>query len=138
VIRRLLKTLLQYIQAPAARSAGEFGNAIEEELTFHIGERTRELVEGGMSEEDAKRAAIARFGDPSRVAAECHATVVGGLAMWHRLHLAMTALLAVAVMALSCRPASRLCWTTIGRETSPVRFSMIRDGQSTMRMFSSS
>lgn len=94
------KTLLRYLRTPAARSAEEFGDAIEKEIAFHIVERTRQYMADGMSEEDASRAALTRFGDASRVAAECHAAAVGGLAVWHRLHLTMTAVLAIAVGVL--------------------------------------
>lgn len=107
MIGHALKTLFCYLRAPAARSAQEFGDSIEDELAFHITERAGEYTANGMSAEDARRAALKRFGPPSRVAAECHAADVGGLALWHRLHLAMTAALAVAVGVLwftSTRP----------------------------------
>lgn len=100
MIGSMLKTLLRYLHSPPARSAEEFGDAIEQELAFHIAERIREYMAEGLSEQDAKRAALMRFGDASRVAAECHAAAVGGLALWHRLHLAMTAALAIAVGVL--------------------------------------
>jgi hypothetical protein len=100
VIGHALKTLLRYLRTPAARSAEEFGDSIEVELAFHISECSQEYVANGMSPKDARRAALKRFGPPSRVAAECHAAAVDGLAWWHRLHLAMTAALFVAVGVL--------------------------------------
>ena len=100
MVAHALKTLLRYLTSPAARSAVEFGDAIEEEIAFHIRERTREGMADGMSEEAARRAAHVRFGSASRVAAECHAASLGGLAVWHRLHLAMTVALTVAVGVL--------------------------------------
>lgn len=97
MIRRLLKTLFGYLRTPAARSAEELGDAIEEEIAFHVEARTREYVQQGMSEADAGRAARQRFGNPARVAADCHAAAIGGLILWHRLHLAMTATLVIAL-----------------------------------------
>ena len=94
------RTLLQYLRAPAARSADEFGDAIQQEIAFHLGERARAYMADGMSEDEAHRAALARFGDASRIAAECHLAAVGGLAFWHRIHLLATAVLTVAVAIL--------------------------------------
>jgi hypothetical protein len=95
-----LRAFIRYVRKPAVRSAEEFGDAIEEELAFHIAERTREHMTQGLSEEEAQRRALARFGNVSRVAVECHAAAVGGLALWHWLHLGMTALLAALVAVL--------------------------------------
>ena len=95
-----IKTLLQYLHTPAARSAEEFGDAIQQEIAFHIAERAQSYQAEGMSAEAATRAAHQKFGDASRVAAECHRAAVGGVALWHRMHLALTAMLAVAVGAL--------------------------------------
>jgi len=100
MIRRTFKTLRQYIRTPAAWSAERFGDEIEDEITFHLSERTRDLMAHGLSQEEARKAALARFGDAARIAAECHVDAVGGLALWHRLHLAMTVALAVAVGTL--------------------------------------
>ena len=100
MVARAAKTLLQYLRAPAARSADEFGDAIQQEIAFHIGERARAYMADGMSEDDAQRAALERFGDASRIAAECHLAAVGGLAFWHRIHLLATAALAIAVAIL--------------------------------------
>lgn len=92
-----LKTLIQYLRAPATRSAEEFGDAIEEEITFHLASRTQEYMTGGMSADGARRAALKRFGDATRVAVECQAAEVRRLATWHRLHLAITTLLFISV-----------------------------------------
>ena len=73
-----VKTFFQYLHTPAARSAEEFGDAIQQEIAFHIAERAQAYQADGMSEEDAARAALERFGDASRVAAECHRAAVGG------------------------------------------------------------
>lgn len=100
MIGHAFKTLLSYLRAPARRTAEEFGDAIEEEIAFHVAERTREYVAQGLPEDEAKRQALARFGDASRVAAECHTASISGLVVWHRFHLAATAALTVAVALL--------------------------------------
>lgn len=43
---------------------------VEDELRFHLEERTAEYVARGMSPEEAERAALARFGDPAAVRRE--------------------------------------------------------------------
>ena len=43
---------------------------IDEEIQFHIDSRTRDNVAAGMSEEEARRDAFARFGSPSRTREE--------------------------------------------------------------------
>lgn len=97
MIGPILKALRDYLRTPAARSAAELGDAIEEEIAFHIAARARELMDRGLPEAEAYQAARRKFGDPSRVAAECHQAAVGGLIVWHRLHLAVTASLALVV-----------------------------------------
>jgi len=44
---------------------------VEEELDFHLAMRIRDLVEEGMSEEEARAEALRRFGDLSGVRATC-------------------------------------------------------------------
>ena len=100
MLTQTLHALRHYLRTPAAWSAERFGDEIEDEIAFHLTERTRDLIAEGFSEEEAKQAALTQFGDAARIAAECHAGAVGGLALWHRLHLAMTVALAVAVGAL--------------------------------------
>lgn len=106
MIYRVLRGLFGYLRAPAARSAEAFGDAIEEEIAFHIDARTREYIAKGMPEEEAKRAAVQQFGNPARIAVECHAGAIGGLILWHRLHLTLTAILVLAV--------GWLWWTSAG------------------------
>lgn len=43
---------------------------VEDELRFHLEERTAEYIARGMPPEEAKRAALARFGDPAAVRRE--------------------------------------------------------------------
>ncbi|WP_010587262.1 carboxypeptidase-like regulatory domain-containing protein [Schlesneria paludicola] len=100
MIPKLISNLFDYLRTPAARSAQEFGDAIEDEIAFHLAERTDENVARGMSPEQARREAMASFGDASKIAAQCHREAVHSLALWHRVHLGMTACLAVSVAAL--------------------------------------
>src|SRR6185369_17183922 len=44
---------------------------LDEELKFHLDQRTREYIAGGMTPESARRAASERFGDPARVRDAC-------------------------------------------------------------------
>jgi predicted permease len=44
---------------------------LDEELRFHLEQRTRDYVERGMSPESARQAAVQRFGDPARVRDAC-------------------------------------------------------------------
>ncbi|NNF27631.1 MAG: ABC transporter permease [Gemmatimonadetes bacterium] len=44
---------------------------VEEELGFHLDMRTQELMEEGLTEQEARRAAEARFRDLNRVRSEC-------------------------------------------------------------------
>jgi putative ABC transport system permease protein len=46
---------------------------VETELDFHLEMRTRELMRSGLSETEARRAALARFGDVTRARRECRA-----------------------------------------------------------------
>ena len=97
MIGPMLRALRDYLRTPAARSAEQLGDAIEEEIAFHIAARAQELMDRGLPEAEAYCAARQKFGDPSRVAAECHEAALGGLIVWHRLHLAVTASLAAVV-----------------------------------------
>ena len=44
---------------------------LEEELAFHLEQRTREYIDRGMTPDEARRAAAARFGDVGRVRTTC-------------------------------------------------------------------
>lgn len=97
MLASILKSILGYLRSPAARSAEEFGDDIEAEIAFHLDARAREYMQSGMSEPDARRAAIQQFGNPAQIAVECHAGDIGRLVLWHRLHLALTVGLVLAV-----------------------------------------
>jgi hypothetical protein len=52
-------------------TARAFGGEIEEELSFHVEMRIRELMRAGLSAEAAEVEARRRFGDLRRIEAEC-------------------------------------------------------------------
>src|SRR5690349_20904491 len=63
---------------PLSRSYRRFHRAdpardVDEELAFHFAMRVEELVRSGMSEADAREAALRRFGDVAVVRGECEA-----------------------------------------------------------------
>jgi hypothetical protein len=110
-VPRAIRSFLEYLRMPVARSAAQFGDEIEQEIAFHIAERAQEYITQGMSEDAAHRAARARFGDPARVAAECHVAAIGIPVLWHRVHLALTAVLMIV--------ASGFWWTSTRSATDP-------------------
>ena len=52
-------------------TAREFKGEIEEELSFHVEMRIRELMRAGLTAEAAEEEAHSRFGDLRRIEAEC-------------------------------------------------------------------
>src|SRR5882762_5404309 len=87
----------------AWRHPDEIARQVEAELRFHIEMRTRANIEGGMTPDEAQRAALQSFGDFDNVKAWCCeirrslpfdskalrmgtyigiATVAGGVAVW--------------------------------------------------------
>jgi putative ABC transport system permease protein len=52
---------------------GRVGGEVDEEISFHVEERTRELVEGGMDPEAARAEALREFGDVSAARTELEA-----------------------------------------------------------------
>ena len=44
---------------------------VSEEIDFHLAGRTRELMEEGLSEDEARTAALEEFGDVERFRSEC-------------------------------------------------------------------
>jgi len=57
---------------------------VDDELAFHLEMRTREYVAQGMAPEDARRAALARFGDMARANAICRTIGVRRDRVMHR------------------------------------------------------
>ena len=50
---------------------------VEEELKFHLEQRTRDYIAKGMSPEAARRIAMEKFGDITRVRATCTSVTAG-------------------------------------------------------------
>ena len=84
-----------------SRSEAEIEADIRDELTFHIEMSTRERVDAGMEPAEARRAAVASFGDLERIRGECRSTWLGGRRMGQRIHLVFTAFLVVALLLLA-------------------------------------
>lgn len=57
---------------------------IEEELRFHLEERTRELTESGVAPAEARARVLAAFGDPARIESECRRIGGQGLSRTRR------------------------------------------------------
>src|SRR5262245_41486386 len=82
---------------------------IDEELLFHLGQRTAENIAAGMSSEEAARKARKRFGNLQSVCEECreHRGASFGEATWRDVRFAFRQLLknpgftAVAVLTLA-------------------------------------
>jgi hypothetical protein len=75
--------------------------AIDDELTFHIEQVTRELVEAGQSDEDAKANALARFGDVQQIKAQCKRIALEERIMLQRINLVLMIVVLLAVAFVS-------------------------------------
>lgn len=98
---KVLDPLLRYLKAPAALSAEQIEDDIKEEIAFHISERARDYQALGMDQEAAHQAALARFGDASKVTVQCHTTSISKLVALHRIHLGATLALGALVAVLT-------------------------------------
>lgn len=98
--QQLFRTLLNYIRTPALLSKNATRSDIEDELSFHIAERTREYMAAGMTEHEAHQAACHRFGNPAHYVRECEQGATGGLTVCHRVHLMVTVALIIALTTL--------------------------------------
>ena len=98
MVTRCLNAVRDYLST--SPPATDVGADIRDELEFHLAERTDELIAAGQSENDARQAALARFGNPEQIAVECYAAGQAGGAIWHRLHLGLTAALVATVAVL--------------------------------------
>lgn len=74
---------------------------IDDELTFHIEQVTRELVEAGQSDDDAKANALARFGDVQQIKAQCKRIALGEQIMLQRINLVLMIVVLLAVAFVS-------------------------------------
>ncbi|MEE8154007.1 MAG: permease prefix domain 1-containing protein [Phycisphaerales bacterium] len=74
---------------------------IDDELTFHIEQVTREFVEAGQSEHDAKINALARFGDVQQIKAQCKHIALEERIMLQRINLVLMIVVLLAVAFVS-------------------------------------
>ena len=74
---------------------------IDDELTFHIEQVTRELIEAGQSDDDAKVNALARFGDIQQVKAQCKRIALEERIMLQRINLVLMIVVLLAVAFVS-------------------------------------
>jgi hypothetical protein len=65
------RPLSAWLLANEWRSRADIERDIDDELAFHLDMRVRELVDAGLSEAEARRAAEARFGDVGSVKSTC-------------------------------------------------------------------
>lgn len=100
MINEWVRSLIDYVRGPVTRAIEEFDDGIEREIAFHVSERTDEYVARGHSPDEAQRLATKQFGSRARIAMECRAKAVGGLIIWHRLHLCLTTALIVGIGGL--------------------------------------
>lgn len=75
--------------------------AIDDELTFHIEQMTREFVEAGQSVDDAKVNALARFGDVQQIKAQCKCIALEERIMLQRINLVLMIVVLLAVAFVS-------------------------------------
>ncbi len=75
--------------------------AIEDELTFHIEQVTREFVEAGQSDDDAKVNALARFGNVDQVKAQCKRIALEERIMLQRINLVLMIVVLLTVAFVS-------------------------------------
>ncbi|MCA9311821.1 MAG: hypothetical protein KDA21_11485 [Phycisphaerales bacterium] len=73
---------------------------VDDEIAFHLEQRTRDFIAAGHDPEEAARLARAAFGDIERIRRTCTCIDKGEHPMLHRIHMAVTALLLLAVLGL--------------------------------------
>lgn len=80
-----LEKLGIFARAPDTRPASEVIADIDQELEFHLAERTAELQQQGWEPAAARAEAEHRFGDHARVRRECVKVQLGEKIMWQRI-----------------------------------------------------
>ncbi len=74
---------------------------VEDELTFHIQQLTRELVEAGQSDDEAKVDALTRFGDVNKIKTQCKRIALEERIMLQRINFILTIVVLLAVTFVS-------------------------------------
>jgi len=75
------------------RDPREIQGEIDDELAFHLEQRERELVAGGLAPQEARAEALRRFGDVEHIRAACRRVQTGGMIMLQRVTLALVVVL---------------------------------------------
>ncbi|MEM6690755.1 MAG: carboxypeptidase-like regulatory domain-containing protein [Planctomycetota bacterium] len=100
MISRQLKYLYQYVHSSSWIGSSKPFDDINEELEFHIAERTDAFIAGGMDANQARQAAIEKFGDKAAITRTLHREGVAGMAWVHRIHVALTMTMSACVFFL--------------------------------------
>ena len=74
---------------------------IDDELAFHIDQATRELVEAGQSDDDAKVNALARFGNVNTIKTQCKRIALEERIMLQRINLVLMIVVLLGVAFVS-------------------------------------
>lgn len=96
-------TLGAWMSRPDPRPTHEVEGDIAEELEFHLAMRTQEGIELGLSPEEARAQAEARFGDVDKVRRDCRRTQIGDRIMLQRINAVAVVVLLAAVVLLGWR-----------------------------------
>ena len=83
----------QVVQPGDPRDAREIHGDIDDELVFHLEQRERELVAGGLTPQEARAEALRRFGNVANIRAACRRVQTGGMIMLQRVTLILVVVL---------------------------------------------
>lgn len=95
-----------FFRPPTARAASAVEAEIAEEIEFHLALRARDNAEAGMSDADARAAALSCFGDVERIRSACRRIQIGERTMLQRWNAGATAILLVIAAYLGWQLAS--------------------------------
>jgi hypothetical protein len=95
-----LQTAAAALRFPDPRPLPVLEQEILDELKFHLDMRTLDNLGAGMSAEEARQAAVRRFGDFDRIRKTCRRIILGERIMLQRVQAIVTVVLLGAVIAL--------------------------------------
>ncbi len=99
MIKRWWGEVRDYVTSPRG-VPDRVSESIRDEISFHLTETATRQVEQGVPVAEARRSAVARFGDLDGVVRECASDAVEVHSRWHRRHLALTAVLVIGAGTL--------------------------------------
>jgi hypothetical protein len=119
----VLRPFADWLRTHEWQSRADIERDIDDEIAFHLEMRERDLVEAGLSESDARRAAQDRFGDVVRVKDKCRKVKLGERVMLQRLHVVLLAVLLAAVVGIGWQSiaAQTTAHAEIGRMSAEIR-----------------